>query len=165
MPNKTHRGFTLIELMIAVAVVGILAATAIPVYSTYTIRARVAEGLSLARDAKYNVAHVLANGNSGASSDGYSSGYLAPASTKNVSSVSIDPATGIVTITMSEIAGNGTLTIGPTVAGNALPEGTSTFSPPQGMLLWRCAASGAGGLSGGQIAGSLPARYAPGVCR
>ncbi len=59
--NKIQKGFTLIELMIVVAIIGILAAIAIPAYQDYTIRAQVTEGLSLAADLKAAVAESVAN--------------------------------------------------------------------------------------------------------
>ena len=56
--KKVQQGFTLIELMIVVAIIGILAAVAIPAYQDYTIRAKVTEGLSLAGAAKVAVAET-----------------------------------------------------------------------------------------------------------
>ena len=59
--KKFQKGFTLIELMIVVAIIGILAAIAIPAYQDYTIRAQVSEGLTLAAAAKSAVAETFAN--------------------------------------------------------------------------------------------------------
>ena len=59
--NAIQKGFTLIELMIVVAIIGILAAIALPAYQDYTIRSKVTEGLSLAAAAKLAVAETYAS--------------------------------------------------------------------------------------------------------
>ena len=166
MLRKVQKGFTLIELMIVVAIIGILAAVAIPAYQDYTVRARVTEALSLAGAAKINVADVLASGNPSGDALGYSLGYTAPTATRNVAALAIDPTTGIITVTTTPAAGNGTLTIAPGMVLAALPVGTAAFTPPADALSWRCAAVGATTqLKTGQTAGTLLARYAPAECR
>ena len=163
--KRVQQGFTLIELMIVVAIIGILAAVALPAYQDYTIRARVTEGLVLASTAKVNVADIHTSGNPQGDATGYALGWSAPAATKNVSSVAVDGATGIITITTTAAAGNGTLTLAPNVAGAALPVGTAAFTPANGAVTWRCAAAGATNLAVGQAAGTLLAKYAPSECR
>ncbi|MCW5155901.1 pilin, partial [Burkholderia cenocepacia] len=92
---KAQKGFTLIELMITVAIVGILAAVALPAYQDYTIRAQVAEGLSLADGAKVVVAEYQDHHGS-LPADGTAAGYSVSTG-KYVTGTAI--ANGIITAT------------------------------------------------------------------
>jgi type IV pilus assembly protein PilA len=166
--NKGQQGFTLIELMIVVAIIGILAAVAIPAYQDYTTRARVTEGLSLASAAKLAVSE---NASSGIE---YDAGWTSPAATDTVTSVQIDDTTGRITITYTAAvaaAGSQTLILEPfTVVGGAdtaLPDssgGAGTYTPPRGAIEFACLAAGSTSPTGGAV-GTLPTEFAPAECR
>ena len=164
--KKVQKGFTLIELMIVVAIIGILAAVAIPAYQDYTVRAKVTEGLSLAGAAKTAVTENASNGAP------YASGWTAPAATNNVTSVAIAQATGTITITYgASIDGGGkTITLNPVdgakVGGALFTGGTATSSniPVSGSVSWVCKSASSPATALG-VAATLASKYVSAECR
>lgn len=161
MKAQMQKGFTLIELMIVVAIIGILAAVALPAYQDYTKRAKVSEGLSLASSAKTAVAENAANAKP------YDAGWTSPTATANVKSVAIDNATGQITITYAApVQDDGTLILrpytGPNTTPVAMPSSAAAYTPPAGNISWACGAAGAAAPA---VAGTLTANLAPSNCR
>lgn len=143
--KSAQKGFTLIELMIVVAIIGILAAIAIPAYQDYIVRARVTEGLNLASAAETTVAENAENGQTN-----LVLGWTAPQSTTNVSTVAVDSSTGVITVTYTPAAKSVVLTMTPSVDGSGLTAGTV----PSDAITWKCAVSDA-----------TNDRYVPSNCR
>lgn len=163
-PAHPQSGFTLMELMIVVAIVGILAAFAVPSYQDYLIRARVSEGLNLAEPAKALVAE-----NALTSSAALNTGWTAPEPTANVASMSVNASTGEISITYTSAAGSGSLILVPYYTSRTGTEATSTPTAlaagtlPGDIIQWACKAAGKSFALG--ATGTLAARYAPSNCR
>jgi len=142
---KKQQGFTLIELMIVVAIIGILAAIAIPAYQDYTIRAQVSEGLSLSSGAKAAVAEFFQD--SGAWPTNNELAGLAAATTiqgKYTTQVLVSGA-GVITVTYGDEANT-------LVAGQTL---TLTPTDNTGAIEWDCAAGAA----------TMLPKWLPSACR
>ncbi len=139
MKQHLQRGFTLIELMIVVAIIGILAAVALPAYQDYTGRSRVSEGIGLAAGLKVTVSENIAV-NGGVVAAGSCRGVNLPAATVNVASLACADATGVITVTMTAAA--------KAVIFRFTPTATA------GSINWTCA-----------VAAAANNRYVPSNCR
>ena len=179
MKRSMQKGFTLIELMIVVAIIGILAAVALPAYQDYTVRAKVTEGLGLASDAKNAVTIGVSTANDLTNAAGTFNAQAGGAgvTSKYVTSVQIDPATGVITVRYIATAigvgaaANG-LTLTPwmrdTAVGTAYA--AALVAGTTGSIDWGCssataAAAGNAGITVAAVPTPLLAKFAPAQCR
>ena len=178
MKANLQKGFTLIELMIVVAIIGILAAVALPAYQDYTVRSRVSEGLVLASGLKTVVADNASNGTTdatgglfkGVPTDAGATTFCSAAGTcslnggvnsKNVTTVVGTTANGMIAVTYQAAASGQVLQMWPSSNGAVLAAGTI----PVSTLVWTCYASGKTAVNGATNGATLLAKYAPAECR
>ena len=140
--NRVQKGFTLIELMIVVAIIGILAAIALPAYQDYTTRAKVTEVVVMMEPAKLAVAETSSSLGGLAGITATNTGYAFPGATTYVSAIAIAPITGVVTATSIVPGALGDIALTPTDVGS-------------GQLTWAC----------NTAATTVLAKFLPAVCR
>jgi len=160
--KRNTQGFTLIELMIVVAIIGILASLAISAYQTYTVRAQVAEGLNFAAGAKVPIVDALTNTGT-APADRVAAGMTAdPTSTKGSYVSRIDIEDGRIDVTFGGARAH------QDINGKSLS--LTPYETTGNTVIWRCgnAAAPSGALlSGGapHVAATVDPRYLPTTCR
>ena len=145
--KSMQKGFTLIELMIVVAIIAILAAIAIPAYQDYLVRSQVSEGSVLADGAKTAMAEFYSNTGHFPSNNG-SAGLASPTSIKGqyVSQVNVATAVGKITVSYGGTKANSAISTGPkTLIFSAVTN--------SGSIEWHC------------TGGTVPSKYLPTSCR
>ena len=138
---KMQKGFTLIELMIVVAIIAILAAIALPAYQDYVVRGRVSEAMVAASSAKVTVTENAAN------AQPLAAGFTPPVATNNLAAAAIG-ATGDITLTLTPASGGAGKTV-VFVSNPVLAVGV----PPATNIAWSC------------TGGTLDQKYRPAICR
>jgi type IV pilus assembly protein PilA len=174
MFKKIQQGFTLIELMIVVAIIGILAAIAIPAYQDYTIRAKVTEGLNLADSAKTAVAESFQSGAATGLKAAALSWNGAFSKTKYVNTLTIATGTGIITVGYNGVAipqllGANFIALTPYVSVAGAETLLAAAGTATGNIDWACTSAASATATAQNMAGfgvgTVLAKYVPSNCK
>ena len=156
--KQLQKGFTLIELMIVVAIIGILAAVALPAYQDYTIRARMSEVILAMSACRTSITEVYQSGGAAPVANGWGCEIGGTTATKYVGAINTD-VNGVVTAVVQSISTsvNGSqvqlLPLAPPGPGTAA---VYTAGNSQTLFGWKCGPSGTNGV---------PIKFLPGSCR
>lgn len=172
MNKQVQKGFTLIELMIVVAIIGILAAIALPAYQDYTIRSKVTEGLVQAGTAKIGVEEGYASNGIAGVAAASAALVLDFQPTKYVSGMTINAANGLITVQydtaakhLPQLAGANEITLTPLINNTILVDGLV------GAIDWACVSAGSTTATNRGLtlaiapAAPVVTRYVPSECK
>lgn len=169
---NAQKGFTLIELMIVIAIIGILAAIAIPAYQDYTVRAKVSELLVAGSSAKSAVSEGFQTGGMTgvkAAAAAATKGSSSDAVSKYLQSVKVSE-TGVITLTTTSDTSLPTDARGTTIIMSPYAGGKVLADGAEGSVEWACATTTNEQAKArlpalSETVGTLPAKYAPGECK
>jgi type IV pilus assembly protein PilA len=155
--KQLQKGFTLIELMIVVAIIGILAAVALPAYQDYTIRARMSEVILAMSACRTSITEVYQSGGSAPGANNWGCEISAGTGSRYVAAISTDQ-NGVVLATVQGISTsvNGSIIRLVPLAPNATTTAVFTDGSSQTLFGWNC---------GPHTASPVPTKFLPGSCR